>query len=470
MKNRILSRIMLISSFVFVLLSITVLAELSSSSVSMIFLNQAPDPARAGDVLEVRFRLENKGRFEAKDIWVELVPEYPFNLFYDDIINNEVDYENALQVIPSLPGYPSEEASKTVLFKLRINRDAVEGNYKLKARLSLDQGQSWITQEYNISIKSGEFAEIKIDKTKIMPGKETELIFTINNNGNSPLRDIVFSWSEAKGIILPIGSDNTRYVKYLEAGSTAQVKYNVVASVNANPDLYSLNINIEYGSKNESGGVGKNKLSKTAGIFVGGETDFDVTFSESSQGQTSLSLANIGNNRALSVTVRIPPQDGFSVQGSTSSIVGNLDKGDYTVVSFQIQQNSRMNLTRNASSAGRQTARQQSQQQPLAQLQRENNLLVFIDYTDTSGERHSVEKKIPIQFKAQPSTNGIQTGRNSQFGMHETSSLWSKPAFIVLVMLVVLALFILLYYKKRKLVNPLLAELLNKIRSKKKLI
>ena len=74
-----------------------------------------------------------------------------------------------------------------------------------------------------------------------------------------------------------------------------------------------------------------------AGLFVGGSTDFDVSFSESSQGQTSLSVANVGNNIAYAVKVSIPEQDGYKVSGSSSTIVGNLEKGDYTIASFNVE-------------------------------------------------------------------------------------------------------------------------------------
>ena len=444
-----------------IITSVNVYPELGNPDVKMNFLNQAPDPVKAGDVFEVRVRLENSVRFDAKDILVEVVPEYPFNLLYDE--ESEVPSTNR-QVISVLPGYPSTEASKTLSFKLRADDKAVEGKYKLKLRFSLNQGQIWTTNEYEIGITSGESAELRVDKTKLMPGKETEVTFTINNNGNAPLRDMIFSWAEPNGIILPVGTDNTRYIKYLAAGDSFQAKYNVVASINANPVLYKLNLHQEYGSKNETGGVGKSKVATTVGIFVGGETDFDVTFSESSQGQTSLSLANIGSNRALSVTVKIPQQDSFVVQGSSSYIVGNLDKGDYTVVSFQIAPSGSMNFTRGAGGRIGQGRRTDTGSNNTT-LPRDNNLRVVIDYTDTTGERHSVEKNVSIQFKA--STSGTSTGtgqqnfRNSQSGTATASSYNNWIVYsLVIVVLVVLGL---VYRKKRKQIH----EWFSRIRQKK---
>ena len=78
---------------------------------------------------------------------------------------------------------------------------------------------------------------------------------------------------------MPVYSDNTKYIKYLEPNQSVTVSYSVMADVNADPGLYTLDVNLsfeDYDSKNES-------IQTTAGLFVGGATDFDVSFSESSQ-------------------------------------------------------------------------------------------------------------------------------------------------------------------------------------------
>jgi len=75
------------------------------------------------------------------------------------------------------------------------------------------------------------------------------------------------------------------------------------------------------------------KISTIAGMYVGGGTDFDVAFSDNANSQMSFTIANIGSNPANSVSVVIPQQRSWSVSGSNSVIIGNLNKGDYTVAS-----------------------------------------------------------------------------------------------------------------------------------------
>ncbi len=283
-----------------------------------------------------------------------------------------------------------------------------------------------------------------VDMAELNSGEETKLKFTITNIGNSPLQSLVFSWNEEEGVILPVYSDNTKYIKYLDVGESTDLEYTVVADVNAEAGLYQLDLSLEF----EDGNGG---YSTTTGVFVSGETDFDVTFSESSAGQTSLSVANTGNNPASSVTVRIPQQENFRVLGSTASIVGNLDKGDYTIVSFQVTPASSsfrgtgvadITQQRQLSEEDRQKLREGSSQRIASQ---NNNLNVLIEYTDATGVRRTVEKTVPIQFR-DISSDGSQL--NTRKGQQE--SIRKNPTFIVTIAILGLIIGGFIYYKKRK--------------------
>ena len=351
--------------------------------IKITFLNQDPDPARAAETVEARFMVENRGGSPAEHVELEVIPEYPFSL---------LEGSDALQNLGTLYPYQSGKNSVTIKFKIKISKDAVKGQHELKVR-SKYGNQGWGAVSYIIDVTSKEFAQIiYVDKAKLDPGKETEMKFTITNIGSAPLQNIIFSWNEKNGIILPVFSDDTKYVKYLDVGESAELLYIVVADVNAQPGLYQLDLKLKY----ESLETEDSEINTKAGIFVGGETDFDVSFSESSQGQTSLSVANAGNNPALSVSVKIPEQTAFRVTGSSSAIIGNLDKGDYTIVSFQI-------VSRNALWNGS-SSRQRTQSQATPQVN--NDLKVIIEYTDTTGERRSIEKYAPIQFRSASTEEG----------------------------------------------------------------
>jgi len=380
--------------------------------VSISVVNQDPDPALAGDIMEVRLGVENKGGQQANNLKIELTPEYPFSL---------VPGENAVQSIGTMLGYQGlyDGNMKIVKYRLQVDKNAPAGTYELKAKYYTDGSNSSFTQKgMYLDVKSKESAEvIYIDKTALVPGKQTSLNFTINNVGNAPLRDLSFNWVNDAKIILPVGSDNTRYIKNIDVGGSVTLEYQVIADSNANPGLYQLNLYLTYtNSVNNS----QKTTSTIAGVYVGGGTDFDVAFSDSSSGAASFSVANVGSNPAYSVSVIIPEQRGWSVSGTNAVIIGNLNKGDYTVASF--------NLASPASAMNRTGARNANYTQERLNQASVNGtpdtVLMQIAYTDTMGERQLMDKnvKIGLQNIASMNMTGGFQGRGAAGGQQSLLS------------------------------------------------
>ena len=244
---------------------------------------------------------------------------------------------------------------------------------------------------------------------------------------------MVVSWKDPKGVILPVYSDNTKYIKYLEAGGSVNLSYSVMADVNADPGLYTLDVNLsyeDYESKEQS-------INTTAGMFVGGETDFDVSFSESDQGEVSLSVANVGNNMAYSVKVSVPDQEGYRVSGSSSTIVGNLEKGDYTIASFNIVSTQEDGKSADSSSNVKLDDNNVTSMDS-------NPLKVQIEYTDAKGERITVDKEVKLEMTA---GNMTEQGRGKPGAIGNSSGFSSYLVYVVLVAVAVAGVFI---YRRKK--------------------
>lgn len=373
----------------------------TAKSISISLINQDPDPSIAGDVVEVRLGIENRGGGGAKDLILEIMPEYPFSMAqgYD-----------VVQKVGTMQPYQTGSDMQIVKFKIKVNRDATAGSYELKMKeYEADKKSGFIQRSVSIDVESKESAEvIYIDKTTLVPGKQSSLMFTINNVGSAPLRDLTFRWMNEDKVILPVGSDNTKYMKYIEMGDSAELHYQVIADSNADPGLYELSLYLSY---DDPVSGEEKEISTIAGVYVGGETDFDVAFSESSGTETSFSVANIGSNPANSVSVIIPEQEGWRVSGSNSVIIGNLNKGDYTVASFSIQAINR------------------------------NDIDVMVMYTDTMGERKSVEKTVAVG--TQTNMTGARSAR-----MTTTTSTANTDYYMWAIVLLLLALGYVIYKNK----------------------
>ncbi len=392
-------------------------AGLAGSTVLSISLaNLDPNPAIAGDSIDVRIGIENIGGTTANNIMMEIVPGYPFDL---------VPGENAVKDVGIIEGYEVDSTKniKIVKYRLKINKDTSAGIYELKVKYYGAGSSDVIMKSLYIDVKSRANVEIiHIDKASIVPGKQSSLKFTINNAGNAPLRDITFNWENKDNTILPVGSDNTRYIKYIDISESFDLEYQVIADTNANAGLYKLNLYLTF--TDSINGTTK-QLSTIAGVYVGGGTNFDIVFSESTNGETSFSVANIGSNKAYSVSVIIPDQRSWIVSGSNSVIIGNLNSGDYTVASFKLHSSV------NSSSE-------------TVQMQ--------IAYTDTMGERKVVDKEVKLGLQNIAAADG-QTAVQGR----KIQSQQGSPDYIVYIIgIAVLFIGFTTYqkFRRQKLLDP----------------
>ncbi len=152
-------------------------------------------------------------------------------------------------------------------------------------------------------------------------------------------------------------------------------------------------------------------------------TDFAVVSQGSTTQGTSFAIANTGENPATAVIVSIPQQRGIIVSGSSSSVVGNLNSGDYTSVSFQV-------------ASGNST------------------IPIDVSYTDTTGVRQNIQYNVSLGLTGAGIGNFSQfAGRNGTYG-RATASSSSSPSFLLVIVYLVLGALIysgvILFVGKKK--------------------
>jgi hypothetical protein len=451
----------IISIFIFMALIVCIpagnaeLGNLADSTVlSISLVNYDPNPAMAGNVVEARIGVENIGSMDINDLMLEVVPEYPFQL---------VSGETAVKSIGIIQGYEDGSTAniKIIKYRMLINKDTPAGSYELKVKY-YEAGSTSATQKsLSLDVKNRDSAEVlHIDTTTLVPGKQTPMKFTINNVGSAPLRDLTFYWENTDNIILPVGSDNTKQIRYIDIGESQDLEYQVIADTNAVPGLYKLNLYLTY-TDNINGT--EKKISTIAGMYVGGGTDFDVAFSDNANSQMSFTIANIGSTPANSVSVVIPQQRSWSVSGSNSVIIGNLNKGDYTVASFKLQsltsnQTTQNRGTRNnTNTQGRSMQGQTNGSSDAGFMQRQTNsssdtLLMQIAYTDTMGERKVVEKEVKIANTG--STNGTMSFQGQRNAVQQASVFSTYSWYFLGIVVLVGGVTVQRKYNNRKLLDP----------------
>ena len=130
MKNKNL----IILTMVFLICIIFVNAGyLDTPQVEVTLLNHDPDPVNSGNVVEVRFKVENTGEQTIEDFVIEIIPDYPFSLY------SGTAQKNYGKLIGGQDGIDSI----IVDYKLRIDEDAVEGDNEIKLRYTYGEAEKW---------------------------------------------------------------------------------------------------------------------------------------------------------------------------------------------------------------------------------------------------------------------------------------------------------------------------------------
>jgi hypothetical protein len=145
------------------------------------------------------------------------------------------------------------------------------------------------------------------------------------------------------------------------------------------------------------------------------KTDFDVVMQESTDQGISFAIANIGENAATALTVSVPDQQGVVIRGPRSSIIGNLDKGDFTTASFLVSPE-----------------------------KNKGDILLQLAYTDIAGVRNTINKTVIVDSYSL--SNSTITGFRRPTS--NSSTVASKIIFLLLG--AVIGIAGLVYFQKRK--------------------
>ncbi len=337
--------------------------------------------------------VKNNGKDDLSDVYVKI-----------ESIGTPLSAE-AKDLSPRYIGGIKSNGSTPAIYKLGVSKDAAAGQYPVQFgvyRYSAGSTERVLLQYFLIPVDAPSMLLVKsITPTSFRPGEMTTMGINLQNTGSSRLTNLQLSWQASNDTMLPFGSDGTVVVQELAPKGELRVETPVVVSVKASPGIYYLTIKATYYDA-----VGNQRSTNASvGITIGGGTDF-AAIAQMSGSTLSITVANAGVNPATAVSIRLKRELGY-----VESFLGNLNPGDSSVANFPV---SRANGTE-ASQARRETAR------------------LEIIYTDTLGERKSIEKEVPISVSGQ---GGAFQGMQAQQGQRSyTNALLGAAGIIAVVLL-----------------------------------
>jgi len=263
------------------------------------------------------------------------------------------------------------------------------------------------------------------DPYPAIPGDYVEVVFQVSGVENPGCDGVMFKLIPS----YPFSLDGEDAARVLE-GSTyiSNYKTDWIIPYRLRIDDAALEgypeIKVEYG-------MGTTIFSQYFNISIqDSRTTFDAVVQEVEGAEVSIALANTGKYGADSIIVRIPEQSNFKVVDNNGQMVGNLDSGDYTLVSFNL----------------------------MAMPQDGDNTLVFdIHYTDAIGERRIVSLNMPLRMLVGASTTGeIVPGSKRGNGTPIETPIDSGINWILWISLfIVLTILLIIYKKYSKQINEI---------------
>jgi hypothetical protein len=283
------------------------------------------------------------------------------------------------------------------------------------------------------------------------PGDYVNLLFKVENRGTDNADNVVFELLPEYPFSLDTGVSAATELGTVKGLQTDENGYLIKYKVRVDKDAINSEDEIRAECRYNNGAAITAKFNVT---ISNPRTDMDVVVQDATTASTTLAIANIGANNAYSVIVRIPDQQNFIVTGPSASVIGNLNAGDYTLISFQITSNTGI---ANISSAGGNIPPNRSFNRTSFNRTVFNNsmvgmgnLAVEISYTDTLGIRRTIQKEVRLGASGitGSGTRTRSTTQGSQFQIPSGGLMYIGIGIVGII--VIVAIFRLRRRRKKK--------------------
>ncbi len=302
----------------------------SSAALSVNLTQQTPFPAEPGKDLDLKLIISNWGYKSATNVNITLELKSPFEL---------KSGETSTKIYNSIWSGKSLE----VEYNLRVDSNAVSGNYKLNVNLIYysDSVRYEKTEEIEIRVV-GKPDIILINTTGIenaKPKSNFDLCFNYKNIGTGPAKNTKISFSTTQTVFAPKISN--LYIGEIKAGEVKETCLNFYINTST-PSEYSLPITFSY--ENE---LSESQTPQTyyVSIPVIEENepfvylDSQTKFGQNSLGSLTIGIANRGLSRIKYLTVNLEKSDCFELLDTNTRYIGNIESDDYDTVDFDIINN-----------------------------------------------------------------------------------------------------------------------------------
>ncbi|MDP3990499.1 MAG: COG1361 S-layer family protein [archaeon] len=317
-------------------LSLVTVAFADAGDIDVTLMSQSPDPVEPGQIVTVKFKVENAGAETTKDTIVHLRPSFPFSLYGDVVDKN----------IGKLRAGSTGANAIIVEYKLKVDEEAVEGYTELELEVGVNQaGVAFVNDEFLINIETHdavlEITKISMEPERIAPGGTATLTIFTKNLADSLLKDIKFTFDfESSDLPLaPYQTSSQKRIAQLNSNNQLPLTLPIIADPEAKPGLYKVPVNITY--NDEKGN--RLTIEDVVAVQIGSAPDLKTYIKRSTvlrkgeTGSITIELANTGTDDIKFLELEILPTKDFEVLSTSPyAYIGDVDSDDTESEEFQI--------------------------------------------------------------------------------------------------------------------------------------
>ena len=283
------------------------------SNVDITLINQDPATAQPGEYVDLKFKISNQGQSPAEDTSVELVESFPFSLDPDVSGNRELG---------DMRGAAIGDDSYIVEYRVRVDENAVESENEISLKYTTGDDDFSVTRDFDISVD-----DVGTD-FELSAGKVSASSIPVN------LDNIGDKSAESVHVVLPDQSGinkegvETQVVGSMDSGENKEVDF-AVSNISVGS---SYRFEIHYTDGN---GV-RRELVRNIDIGTIPVNPVQVTVQSANPSETTFAVSNTGGEQISSVITQLQDEN-VNVSGSRTQVLGNLNSGDYTLATFDLE-------------------------------------------------------------------------------------------------------------------------------------
>ena len=304
-----------------------------TSQIEVTLINQEPDPAEPGNYVDARFKLDNNGSEEARNVEIEILPQYPFSLDPG---------REALRSAGTLQSMQRGDVGVIVKYRLRVDKNAVEGENEIKIRYRIDKGVWVEPEEFFIDVQTNDailaINSVSVDKEFFEPGSSGILRIGIVNEADSLVKDVKARLDLGNIPFVPLGSTNEKSVYQIDARKTHEFSFELLAKPEAESGVYQVPLKISYSDELNKGYI----KNGTIGIIVNAKPDISVTLDKSEvyepgkAGEIVVKVVNKGVTDIKFMNVKLGKSNNYKIISSDEVYLGNIDSDDFETADFDL--------------------------------------------------------------------------------------------------------------------------------------